>query len=74
MASSDPTPATKITRDDLQRQFATVQRGIQGKVDDRKSTIKAIAIGAAVVLALVLFMLGRRSGTKKTTLVEIRRV
>lgn len=74
MASSDPTPATKITRDDLQRQFAHVQQGIQGKVDDRKSTIKAVAVGVGVGLALVLFMLGRRSGKKKTTLVEIRRV
>ncbi|CAN5651178.1 hypothetical protein BH24ACT5_BH24ACT5_31260 [soil metagenome] len=74
MASSDPTPATKITRDDLQRQFATIQERIQGQVDDRKSTIKAVAGVGAVVLALVLFMLGRRSGKKKTTLVEIRRV
>jgi high-affinity Fe2+/Pb2+ permease len=68
-------PATeKITRDDLEATFAGLQSGIQGKVESKKSTLITIAGVGAVVLVLIVFMLGKRSGKRKTTLVEIRRV
>jgi ABC-type Fe3+-siderophore transport system permease subunit len=68
-------PATeKITRDDLEATFAELQSGIQGKVESKKSTLITAATIGAVVLMLVVFMLGKRSGKRKTTIVEIRRV
>ena len=68
-------PATgKITRDDLEAKFADLQSGIQGKVESKKSTLITVAGVGAVVLMLIVFMLGKRSGKRKTTLVEIRRV
>jgi len=68
-------PATeKITRDDLEAKFAGLQSGIQGKVESKKNTLITVAGVGAVVLMLVVFMLGKRSGKRKTTLVEIRRV
>lgn len=64
----------RITRDDLEAQFAGLQSGIRGKVESKKNTIiTALGVGA-VVLLLVVFLLGKRSGKRKTTLVEIRRV
>jgi hypothetical protein len=72
--STTGAPAKPITRDDLEARFAAVQRGIKGKVEDRKSTLKTVGIAAAVILVLVVFLLGRRSGKRKTTLVEIRRL
>ena len=68
-------PATgKITRADLEAKFADLQSGIQGKVESKKSTLITAATIGAVVLMLVVFMLGKRSGKRKTTIVEIRRV
>ena len=47
---------------------------MQAQVEDRKSMLmSALAVGG-VILLITLFLLGRRSGKSKTTLVEIRRV
>jgi len=64
----------RITRNDLERKFRTFQDDVQGRVDDKRSTLVTAAAIAGVVLVLVVFLLGKRSGKKKTTLVEIRRV
>ena len=74
MAKAEPAQQTKITRSDLESKFRAVQGDIQGKVDDKKQTLMAVGAGAGMFLMLVFFLLGRRSGKKKTTLVEIRRV
>jgi hypothetical protein len=68
------TSTGKISPEDLQRQLQSFQDGIQGKVDDQKSTLVAVGGGALVILLIVFFLLGKRAGKKKTTLVEIRRI
>lgn len=70
----EPESSTPITRDDLQRGFAGIQQGFKKQVDDRKTTIMSIAGGVGLLFVVVVFLLGRRSGKKKTTFVEIRRV
>ena len=65
---------SRITRSDLEGKFREIQDDVQGKVVSKKDTMKAVAIGAGVVVVLLVYVLGRRSGKKKTTLVEIRRV
>ena len=74
MAKPQPAQQTKITRGDLEAKFRAFQGEIQGKVDDKKQTLIAAGAGIGMFLMLVFFLLGRRSGKKKTTLVEIRRV
>ena len=63
-----------ITRDDLESKFRSFQSDIQGKVQDKKQTLVAAASVGSIVLLLLFYVLGRRSGKKKTTFVEIRRV
>lgn len=63
-----------ITRADIEAKF----REFEGEVDERKEqalTI-AVAVGAALVVGVALagYVLGRRRGRKRTTVVEIRRV
>ncbi len=65
---------TKITRDDLENKLRAFQGQVQGKMDDKKSTLMAVGVGIGTFLLILFFLLGRRSGKKKTTLVEIRRV
>jgi hypothetical protein len=64
----------KISPEDLQHKLQSFQDGIQGKVDDKKSTLVAVGGAALVIVIIVFFLLGKRSGKKKTTLVEIRRI
>ncbi|MCU1361607.1 MAG: hypothetical protein JWN99_2896 [Ilumatobacteraceae bacterium] len=64
----------RITRDDLENRFRALQEDVQGKVNDKKQTMTSIAIAGGVILLLLMFFLGKRSGTTKTTLVEIRRL
>ncbi len=64
----------KVSRDDLERSFRSLQDGMKGKVDDKRSTVVTVATVAGIVVVLLVFLLGRRSGKRKTTLVEIRRV
>lgn len=73
MAKKQITSSVKITRDDLESNFRSLQQGVQGRVDEKKPSILAIAGGVGLILALLIFLLGKRSGKKKTTLVEIRR-
>jgi hypothetical protein len=73
MAKQQITGSVQITRDDIERNFRSLQQGVQGRVDDKKPSILAAVGGVGFLLALLIFLLGRRSGKKKTTLVEIRR-
>jgi len=74
MARASTTPSDPITRDDLERRFRALQDGVKGRVEDKRSTLFTVAAAGGLVLVLVVFLLGRKSGKKKTTLVEIRRL
>lgn len=63
-----------ITRADLESKFRETQSGLAGKLNDKKQTLITVATVGGVVLLLLIFLLGKRSGKKKTTFVEIRRV
>jgi len=71
---SKSTSTGKITRDDLEEKLRSFQGDVKGKVDDQKSNLMAAGAGLGTLLLLIFFLLGKRSGKKKTTVVEIRRV
>ncbi len=73
MSVTDPR-TTRITPQDLQNKLQAFQDGIQGKVDEKRSTLVTAGAGAGLVLLLIFFLLGKRSGKRKTTIVEIKRV
>ena len=72
--TSESARPTEITPDDLRAKLQAFQGDIQGKVDDRKTSIAAVAGGIGVALMIVMFLIGKRSGKKKSAIVEIRRV
>lgn len=71
-ATADPT--ARITRDDLERQFRALQGEAREMVDEQSNKLITAAGIGALVIVVVIFLLGRRSGRRKTTYVEIRRV
>lgn len=71
MASSSPRP---IDRDDLEAKL----RELQGGVTETKESVMATAVAVGAVVAVgvvaVAFLLGRRRGRRRTTVVEVRRI
>jgi len=65
---------TTITPQDLENKLRALQGDIHDRVDDKKSTIATVAGGSAIVLMLIIFFLGKRSGKKRSAVVEIRRI
>jgi uncharacterized membrane protein YvbJ len=63
----------KISREDLERRFKSLQDDLQGRVENKKQTIVAIAGTAALVLVVVSYLFGRRRGSRRATRVEFRR-
>ena len=63
-----------VSAEDLRNKLRALQSDIQGGVEDRKTTIAGVVGGIVVVLAVAMFLLGKRSGKKKSAIVEIRRV
>jgi hypothetical protein len=64
----------RIDRDDIEAKL----REIRGEVDavGESSRTVALAAGAAVAVTVIalVYVLGKRKGKKKTTVVEVRRV
>ena len=71
---SKTAPPAHISRDDLESKLRALQGEIKGAVDNQRTNLMAAAGVVGLILVIVVFVLGRRSGKKKSTIVEIRRV
>jgi hypothetical protein len=68
------TQPARITRQDIESRFRAIEDGVKDQVQRKKQTIvTAVGVTGLVVVVLV-YLIGKRSGKKKTTIVEIRRV
>jgi hypothetical protein len=67
-------PTAKITRDDLEREFRALQGETRGMVDAQSNKLLTAAGVGALIVVVIIFLLGRRSGRRKNTYIEIRRV
>jgi hypothetical protein len=66
--------SSKITKTDLESQLRVLTGDVQDRVASKK---QKILVGAGITLAVVIlvtYLLGKRSGKRKMTFVEIRRV
>jgi hypothetical protein len=63
-----------ITRDDLEAKMRELVVGARDEVASTKNTLVSVGAVVGVILLLLVFLLGRRSGRKRSTIVEIRRV
>jgi hypothetical protein len=71
--SKSETPS-KITPEDLEGKLRAFQGGVQAKVESKRNTLVMAGAAGVTVLLIIFFLMGKRSGKKKTTLVEIRRI
>jgi hypothetical protein len=67
-------PTAKISRDDLEREFRSLQGEAREMVDEQSNKLITMGVVGAVIVVVLIFLLGRRSGRRKNTFIEIRRV
>lgn len=71
-ASTEAAP--KITRADLEAKLTEIDAELSDTGEAIKPTAKAIGIGALVLILILAFLLGRRKGQQRSTIVEVRRL
>lgn len=67
-------PDRPATRADIEAKLHEIRGEVDATAGEAKSYALTVGIVAAVVLIGGAFLLGRRRGRKRTTVVEIRRV
>jgi hypothetical protein len=65
---------TRITRDDLEAKLRELEDGAREQVASTRTTLISAGGVAVFVVLLLVFLLGRRAGKQRSTVVEIRRV
>jgi hypothetical protein len=63
----------KISKSDIEQRLRNLQGGVEERITSQRQKIVTAVIAAAVLTVLLSFLLGRRAGRKKNTVVEIRR-
>ncbi len=64
----------KVTRADLEAKLIEIESELNETGEAVKPKALAVGIGALVVVLILAFLLGRRKGERKTTIVEVRRL
>ncbi len=65
---------TPITRDDLVESIRSVRGEVDAQVESKLAKLLPVAIGGGVLLLVITYLIGRRVGATKSTVVEIRRI
>lgn len=68
------TEQAPISKDDIEQKFRQIKSEVDSVTDSAKNkAVPAAAIGGIVFL-LLMYLLGRRVGSKRSAVVEIRRI
>lgn len=67
-------PSGRITRDDLVAGFRQLKGDVDGATETARSAGAAVAPVAVAVLLGLAYLLGRRRGRRRSTIVEVRRI
>jgi hypothetical protein len=63
-----------VTRGDIEAKFRQLQGEVETTADSARSYVLIGGIAGAILIVLIVFIFGRRTGRKKSTIVEIRRL
>lgn len=72
MSSAPAQP--KVTRADIEAKFREIQGDVETGVESGRDVGKVAAIVGGVLAIGIVYLMGRRHGRKKRTIVEIKRV
>ena len=66
--------AQTVSLADIEAKLRGIDDSVRGRVADKRQTLVAGAIVSGLFVLLLAYFFGRRTGKKKTTFVEIRRL
>ena len=69
-----PVPEKPVTRSDIEAKLAEIRGIADDTTEVAEGAAKTGLVVAGVGVVLVAFLLGRRRGRKKSTIVEVRRI
>ena len=72
--TASPAPPGRITRADIEAKLRAMRGEVEQTAEAAKGPLLAVAGGVAAAVVVVAFLLGKRRGRRKSTVVEIRRV
>jgi hypothetical protein len=67
-------PGERITRDQIEAKFRELTGDVGDEVESARPQILTVGLAVAVVALAVVFLLGRRTGKRRSTVVEVRRI
>lgn len=68
------TEQAPVSRDDIEAKFRQIKDEVDTVTNSTKNKVVPIAGAVGLVLAILFYLLGSRSGKKKSAVVEIRRL
>jgi hypothetical protein len=63
----------KVTKADIEQKLRNLQGDVEGKIASQRQKIIGAAAAVGALTIILAFLLGRRAGKKRNTVVEIRR-
>ena len=72
-AATGSGPGGRITADDIRAKAQELAGGVESQVQSARPLLMYAAVGGAFLVTLAAFWLGRRSGRRRSTVIEIRR-
>jgi hypothetical protein len=67
-------PEPRVTRADIEAKLRQIQGDVETGVESGRDVGRLVAIGGVVLALGIAYVLGRRHGRKKRTIVEITRI
>ncbi len=74
MAAAPNPAAGRVTRADIEAKLRQLRGDLEDTEEVVKEAGKGVAIGGIILLLILVFLLGKRRGRRKSTVVEIRRI
>jgi len=63
----------KVTKADIEQKLRNLQGDVEAKIASQRQKIIGAAAAVGALTIILAFLLGRRAGKKRNTVVEIRR-
>ncbi len=66
--------AEPIRLTDIESKLRQLDDDVRGKVSDKRQTLILGAVATAILVLLLAYLFGKRSGKKKSTFIDIRKL
>jgi hypothetical protein len=68
------TQTEPITRDQIEAKFRELTGDVDQEISSARSQAVTVALAIGVAAVAVIFLIGRRSGRRRSAVVEVRRI